>query len=148
MPTCAHCNYVLELNPGLCRSWSQILTMCIIRLADWMVFLACIILVCLFYLQHYGTHKVAFMFAPIVITWLLCISGIGVYNVIHHQPGVFRALSPYYMWNFFKVCGKEGWVALGGVALCITGECLSSITVIVIYQIQIESLLLSCPLGR
>ncbi|KAG6557644.1 hypothetical protein Mapa_000925 [Marchantia paleacea] len=88
---------------------------------NWMVFLACIILVCLFYLQHYGTHRVAFMFAPIVITWLLCISGIGVYNVIHHHPGVFRALSPYYMWNFFKVCGKEGWIALGGVVLCITG---------------------------
>ncbi|KAL3682906.1 hypothetical protein R1sor_000928 [Riccia sorocarpa] len=88
---------------------------------NWMVLLACIILLCLFYLQHHGTRRVAFIFAPVVITWLLCISGIGVYNVIHHNPSVFRALSPHYMWRLFKICGKDGWIALGGVVLCITG---------------------------
>ncbi|TKY46240.1 Potassium transporter 4 [Spatholobus suberectus] len=34
------------------------------------VLIACVILVCLFALQHYGTHKVAFVFAPVVIIWL------------------------------------------------------------------------------
>ncbi|XP_073060337.1 potassium transporter 8-like isoform X3 [Primulina eburnea] len=38
---------------------------------------ACTILVFLFYLQHYGTHRIGFLFAPIVITWLFCISAIG-----------------------------------------------------------------------
>ncbi|KAL2603179.1 hypothetical protein R1flu_025959 [Riccia fluitans] len=89
---------------------------------NWKVLLACIILMCLFYLQHHGTRRVAFIFAPIVIIWLFCISGIGVYNVIHHNPGVFRAFSPYYMWNLFKICGKDGWIALGGIVLCITGS--------------------------
>ncbi|GFP86607.1 potassium transporter 2 [Phtheirospermum japonicum] len=40
-----------------------------------MVPITCFILVCLFALQHYGTHRVGFCFAPIVFTWLLCISG-------------------------------------------------------------------------
>ncbi|KAM7464610.1 hypothetical protein LguiA_032731 [Lonicera macranthoides] len=37
----------------------------------------CIILIGLFMLQHYGTHRVGFLFAPVVITWLFCISAIG-----------------------------------------------------------------------
>ncbi|KAG4982992.1 hypothetical protein JHK87_027741 [Glycine soja] len=30
----------------------------------------------LFSIQHHGTHRVAFMFAPLLAAWLLCISGI------------------------------------------------------------------------
>ncbi|KAI3503420.1 hypothetical protein L1887_31861 [Cichorium endivia] len=83
---------------------------------------ACIILVLLFCLQHYGTHRVGFMFAPIVITWLLCISTIGVYNIFHWNPQVFQALSPYYMYKFLKKTRKGGWMSLGGILLCITGS--------------------------
>ncbi|CAN6163405.1 unnamed protein product [Urochloa humidicola] len=84
--------------------------------------IACIILVCLFALQHYGTHRVGFIFAPIVITWLLCISMIGVYNIIHWQPTVYRALSPYYMYKFLKKTQRGGWMSLGGILLCVTGS--------------------------
>ncbi|KAL4568384.1 hypothetical protein LXL04_023995 [Taraxacum kok-saghyz] len=83
---------------------------------------ACIILVLLFFLQHYGTHRVGFLFAPIVITWLLCISTIGVYNIFHWNPQVFQALSPYYMYKFLKKTRKGGWMSLGGILLCITGS--------------------------
>ncbi|PQQ18307.1 potassium transporter 6 [Prunus yedoensis var. nudiflora] len=55
--------------------------------------IACIILIGLFALQHYGTHRVGFLFAPIVLTWLLCISAIE------------RRLD-----------------VLGGILLCITGS--------------------------
>lgn len=88
----------------------------------YMVALACFILVGLFSLQHFGTQKVAFMFAPIVLIWLICITGVGLYNIIHHNPGVFRALSPYYIYRYFKVTRKDGWMALGGIVLCITGS--------------------------
>ncbi|KAM2011489.1 hypothetical protein EV1_023228 [Malus domestica] len=50
---------------------------------------ACVILVFLFALQHYGTH---------------------------------RALSPYYMYKFFKKTRKGGWMSLGGILLCMTGS--------------------------
>ncbi|XP_043724868.1 potassium transporter 8-like isoform X2 [Telopea speciosissima] len=83
---------------------------------------ACIILVCLFALQHYGTHRVGFLFAPIVMTWLLCISAIGVYNIFHWNPHVYQALSPYYMYKFFKKTQRGGWMSLGGILLCITGS--------------------------
>ncbi|KAF8390380.1 hypothetical protein HHK36_024906 [Tetracentron sinense] len=83
---------------------------------------ACIILVCLFALQHYGTHRVGFLFAPVVITWLLCISAIGVYNIFHWNPHVYQALSPYYMYKFLKKTQRAGWMSLGGILLCITGS--------------------------
>ncbi|XP_058084386.1 potassium transporter 7-like [Magnolia sinica] len=85
------------------------------------VIIACVVLVGLFALQHYGTHKVAFLFAPIVIIWLISIAVIGMYNIIHWNPRVFRALSPHYIFKFFKETGKDGWISLGGIILCITG---------------------------
>ncbi|CAM0909931.1 unnamed protein product [Alopecurus aequalis] len=84
--------------------------------------LACFILVCLFALQHYGTHRVGFLFAPIVIAWLLCISSIGVYNIFKWEPHVYRALSPYYMYKFLKKTQRGGWMSLGGILLCVTGS--------------------------
>ncbi|XP_024539048.1 probable potassium transporter 2 isoform X1 [Selaginella moellendorffii] len=83
--------------------------------------IACLILIGLFALQHFGTHRVAFIFAPIVIAWLFCIAAIGVYNIAAWNPGIFRALSPYYMYNFLRKTGVEGWTSLGGILLCITG---------------------------
>lgn len=83
---------------------------------------ACVILVILFAIQHYGTHRVGFVFAPIVITWLLCISAIGLYNIVTWNPHVYRALSPYYMYKFLKKTQKGGWMSLGGILLCMTGS--------------------------
>ncbi|TYG52499.1 hypothetical protein ES288_D09G032900v1 [Gossypium darwinii] len=83
---------------------------------------ACAILVFLFALQHYGTNRVGFLFAPVVITWLLCISAIGIYNICEWNPHVYQALSPYYMYKFLKKTQKKGWMSLGGILLCITGS--------------------------
>ncbi|KAH9328377.1 hypothetical protein KI387_000485, partial [Taxus chinensis] len=85
------------------------------------VLISCIILVGLFSLQHFGTQKVAFMFAPIVIAWLFCISLVGIYNIVHWNPSILRAFSPYYVYEFFRRTGKHGWISLGGVLLSITG---------------------------
>ncbi|CAL9176311.1 unnamed protein product [Musa hybrid cultivar] len=85
------------------------------------VIVACIVLIGLFALQHRGTQRVAFLFAPIVIVWLLCIGIIGLYNIIHWNPKIYYALSPHYIVTFFKQTGKDGWISLGGVLLCITG---------------------------
>lgn len=88
---------------------------------NYTVCIACVILVGLFALQHYGTHRVGFLFAPILIAWLLSISGVGIYNILHWNPHIVSALSPYYAYNFFKETGKDGWRSLGGIVLCITG---------------------------
>ncbi|XP_044502607.1 potassium transporter 4-like [Mangifera indica] len=86
-----------------------------------LLLLACVILVGLFALQHFGTRKVAFMFAPIVIIWLVSIFSVGLYNVINWNPKIVRAISPHYIVTYFKECGREGWISLGGILLCITG---------------------------
>ncbi|XP_041993293.1 potassium transporter 2-like [Salvia splendens] len=87
-----------------------------------MVPITCFILVCLFALQHYGTHRIGFFFAPIVLTWLLCISALGLYNIFHWNHHVYQALSPSYMIRFLKKTRKGGWMSLGGILLCITGS--------------------------
>uniref|UniRef100_A0A1J3DHP3 Potassium transporter n=1 Tax=Noccaea caerulescens TaxID=107243 RepID=A0A1J3DHP3_NOCCA len=83
---------------------------------------ACIILIGLFALQHYGTHRVGFLFAPVILLWLICISSIGLYNILHWNPRVYQALSPYYMYKFLKKTQSRGWMSLGGILLCITGS--------------------------
>lgn len=83
--------------------------------------LVCVILVGLFALQHCGTNKVAFLFAPVVVLWLMSILAIGLYNVIYWNPKIVTALSPHYIIKFFRETGKDGWVSLGGVLLAITG---------------------------
>nr|GMD73393.1 potassium transporter 1 [Ipomoea batatas] len=88
---------------------------------NYIVVISCIILVALFSIQHHGTHRVAFMFAPIVMAWLLSISSIGVYNIVKWNPHIYQALSPFYMLRFLKVTGREGFVSLGGIVLSITG---------------------------
>ncbi|CAD6337039.1 unnamed protein product [Miscanthus lutarioriparius] len=82
----------------------------------------CVILVGLFALQHFGTHRVGFLFAPIVCLWLLCISTIGVYNIIVWNPHIYKALSPYYMYSFIQKTQVGGWMSLGGILLCVTGS--------------------------
>lgn len=86
-----------------------------------LVLLACVILVGLFALQHCGTHRVAFLFAPIILIWLVSIFSIGIYNTIRWNPKVVYGFSPHYIIKFFNLTGKDGWISLGGVLLSITG---------------------------
>jgi len=72
-------------------------------------------------MQHRGSYKVAFVFPPVIILWLLTIFTIGIYNIIKWNPRVYQALSPYYVYKFFRLTGKDGWTNLGGVFLCVTG---------------------------
>ncbi|KAM4123272.1 hypothetical protein ACB094_01G147100 [Castanea mollissima] len=85
------------------------------------IVISCVLLVGLFFLQHRGGHKVAFLFPPIMILWLLSIAVVGVYNVIKWNPRVYQALSPYYVYKFFWDTGKDGWISLAGIILCVTG---------------------------
>ncbi|MCO5601955.1 hypothetical protein L7F22_056082 [Adiantum nelumboides] len=88
---------------------------------DVVVGVACVILVGIFFLQRFGTHKVGWVFAPIVLTWFLSIGSIGIYNIITHNPAVFRAFSPLYIVQYFVHDTKNAWVSLGGIVLSITG---------------------------
>ncbi|XP_074280331.1 potassium transporter 11-like isoform X1 [Silene latifolia] len=88
---------------------------------DVVVVVAVVILVGLFSLQHYGTDKVGWLFAPIVLLWFLLIGGIGIYNICKHDSSVLQAFSPVYVYRYLRKGGKDHWTSLGGIMLSITG---------------------------
>lgn len=85
------------------------------------VAVAVLILVILFSVQHYGTDKVGWLFAPAVLLWFLCIGSIGAYNIFKHDTVVFKAFSPVYIVQYFRRGKKRSWASLGGIMLSITG---------------------------
>ncbi|XP_010450081.1 PREDICTED: potassium transporter 9-like isoform X2 [Camelina sativa] len=89
--------------------------------SETVVIVSVLILVALFSMQHYGTDKVAWLFAPIVCIWLLLIGGTGLYNVFKYDTSVLKAFSPTYVYTYFRRRGRDGWVSLGGILLSITG---------------------------
>ncbi|GMI70593.1 ARABIDOPSIS THALIANA HIGH AFFINITY K+ TRANSPORTER 5, high affinity K+ transporter 5 [Hibiscus trionum] len=88
---------------------------------DAVVGISVAILVILFCAQRFGTDKVGYSFAPIVCLWFAFLSGIGLYNLFTYGWGVLRAFNPLYIVDYFRRSGKDGWISLGGVVLCITG---------------------------
>ncbi|KAJ4710192.1 Potassium transporter [Melia azedarach] len=84
--------------------------------------LSAIVLIVLFLLQKFGTSRVSFLFSPIMGAWTFSTPLVGIYSIIRHYPGIFKALSPHYIFYFFSRKGKEGWLLLGGTVLCITGS--------------------------
>ncbi|KAM1004263.1 hypothetical protein COP2_004600 [Malus domestica] len=85
------------------------------------VLVAVVILVLLFSMQPYGTDKLCFLFAPIVLLWFLVTGGIGMFNIWKYDRRILKAFSPIYVYRFFKRGGKNGWTSLGGLMLTITG---------------------------
>ncbi|KAK6917009.1 Potassium transporter [Dillenia turbinata] len=88
---------------------------------DIVVLVAVVILVGLFSMQHYGTDRVGWLFAPIVLVWFLVIGGIGIFNIWKYDSGILKAFSPVYIYRYFKRGGRDGWTSLGGIMLSITG---------------------------
>ncbi|KAL6546208.1 peroxysomal 3-ketoacyl-CoA thiolase A (THIL) [Orobanche minor] len=89
--------------------------------SDVVVIVAVFILVGLFSMQHYGTDKVGWLFAPIVLLWFLMIGGIGIFNIYKYDSSVLRAFSPLCTYRYLKRGKKKGWTSLGGIMLSITG---------------------------
>ncbi|XWS67405.1 hypothetical protein CRYUN_Cryun04dG0003900 [Craigia yunnanensis] len=85
------------------------------------VVVAVVILVGLFCMQHYGTDRVSWLFAPVVLLWFLVIGGIGIFNIWKYDSSVLKAFSPVYIYRYFRRRGKDGWTSLGGIMLSITG---------------------------
>ena len=90
------------------------------HLGHWMVPLAAIVIMALFYFQSHGTGRVGAVFGPIMVVWFLSLVVFGSIHIVRH-PQVMAALSPYYALSF---CIANGWTAffsLGTIVLCITG---------------------------
>ncbi|KAB1222072.1 putative potassium transporter 12 [Morella rubra] len=89
-------------------------------ISDVVVLVAVAIIVGLFSVQHYGTDKVGWLFAPVVLVWFILIGGIGVFNIWKHDSSVLKAFSPVCIYHYFKRGGRDSWASLGGIMLSIT----------------------------
>ena len=78
------------------------------------------ILIALFAIQRFGTHRVGGLFGPIVIVWFVTIAVLGVMWIVD-APEVWHAFDPRYAVRFFEANGFRGFVVLGSVVLAVTG---------------------------
>ncbi len=79
-----------------------------------------VILVGLFVIQRYGTHRVGGLFGPIVIVWFATIATLGVIWIVR-EPVVLGAFDPRHAVTFFASNGLTGFAVLGAVFLVVTG---------------------------
>jgi KUP system potassium uptake protein len=79
-----------------------------------------VILVALFAIQKFGTHRVGGLFGPVVIIWFVTIAALGVLW-IGREPAVLAAFDPRHAMGFFAANGFAGFAVLGAVFLVVTG---------------------------
>ncbi len=89
-------------------------------LQRWVVPLALIILVTLFWVQKHGTQRVGTVFGPIMAVWFVIIAWLGLRHVVE-APGVLVAMNPAYAVAFFAEHRFHAFVTMGTVFLCMTG---------------------------
>jgi KUP system potassium uptake protein len=78
------------------------------------------IIVGIFSIQRFGTHRVGNLFGPIMVLWFLTIAVIGVRWIIS-APIVLTAIDPRHAITFFREHGLHGFAVLGAVFLVVTG---------------------------
>jgi KUP system potassium uptake protein len=78
------------------------------------------ILVCIFAIQRRGTAGIGAIFGPVMVLWFIVLAVLGVRGVIA-EPSVLKSLNPIYAIRFFAENRWLGFLALGSVALVITG---------------------------
>ncbi len=78
------------------------------------------ILIGLFAIQSRGTAKVGSLFGPVILIWFLTLAVLGIIHIALN-PGVIKALNPYYGLNFLLHGGLHAFIVLGAVFLVATG---------------------------
>ncbi|MFL6499964.1 MAG: potassium transporter Kup [Candidatus Udaeobacter sp.] len=82
--------------------------------------IAVIVLIGLFFFQSRGTAGVGAVFGPITVIWFVAISLLGIAHIIR-APQVLAAINPIHGFEFFMMNGWRGFVVLGAVFLVVTG---------------------------
>ena len=90
------------------------------NLADAVIPISLLILVCLFLIQKYGTAAVGQLFGPITLVWFLVLAGLGVMNIAK-SPDIIYAFNPLYAINFISDHPVTAYIVLGAVVLVVTG---------------------------
>lgn len=78
------------------------------------------ILVVVFAIQRFGTHRIGRVFGPLMVFWFVVIAAAGLGRVVAH-PEIVKALLPTYGIEFFGRHFGVAFISLGAVVLTITG---------------------------
>jgi KUP system potassium uptake protein len=89
-------------------------------LHQYVVPISVLILIGMFSIQRFGTHRVGVLFGPIVIVWFLSLAGMGVMWIVE-APEVLGAFDLRHALTFFRANGYMSFVVLGSVVLAVTG---------------------------
>jgi KUP system potassium uptake protein len=82
--------------------------------------LSAAILIGLFWIQRYGTHRIGAVSGWVMLVWFAAIAVMGLHYVVL-RPTVLQAMSPHYAVLFLIHHGGHGFLLLGSVVLCVTG---------------------------
>ena len=91
------------------------------RLDRYVIPIALVLLIGLFFLQRRGTTKVGALFAPIMIVYFVTLAILGIMHIVQ-MPSILVALNPWYAANFFVIDKWLAFLALGSVVLAVTGS--------------------------
>jgi KUP system potassium uptake protein len=87
---------------------------------DYVIPIACVILVGLFILQPKGTGKIGRIFGPVMVVWFSVLAILGVRQILR-QPAVLTAVNPINIVHFFAQHPGKSFLALGSIFLVVTG---------------------------
>jgi KUP system potassium uptake protein len=79
-----------------------------------------VILIALFAVQRFGTHRIGRVFGWVMLAWFLVLGFEGVLWVLK-EPAVLRAFNPLYGVEFLLTHHWHGFLLLGSVFLVVTG---------------------------
>jgi KUP system potassium uptake protein len=87
---------------------------------DFVIPLACVILLVLFLVQKRGTGAVGKVFGPVMVVWFAVLGVIGLLQVLDH-PSVIGAINPINIVHFFQAEPTKAFLSLGSIFLVVTG---------------------------
>ena len=82
--------------------------------------IAVAILVGIFVFQRRGTTAIGKVFGPVMVVWFSVMSVLGLMQIVK-EPGIFRAVNPWYAVQYFHENAFHGFLALGSMFLVVTG---------------------------
>jgi KUP system potassium uptake protein len=88
--------------------------------SDWVWPISAVVLTGVFAVQKHGTAKIGGMFGPVMAVWFISIALLGIRGIAM-EPGVLKAVNPWYAVDFFIRDGIQAFLILGSVVLVVTG---------------------------
>jgi KUP system potassium uptake protein len=82
--------------------------------------IATIILIALFFIQSKGTAKIGSFFGPVILMWFFVIGILGIFSIIKN-PSILMAVNPYYAVHTLISNSPKALALIGTVFLSVTG---------------------------